>query len=140
LKTGKLERKIRGHKGWVTSIAVTPDGQRVVYGLDNGTIRVWNLETGITEQTLKVQKGPVQAVLVTPDGHHAISGSRAVQVWNIESGKMLHTLDEQDVLISSIGITPDGRQVVSGGLDRTLHLWALDTGREIAHAALRWSL
>ena len=35
-----------GHSGTVNSIAISPDGKRVVSGSDDNLVKTWNAETG----------------------------------------------------------------------------------------------
>jgi WD40 repeat protein len=47
LATGApLGEPLTGHTGSVESVAVTPDGARIVSGGDDDTIRVWDLAAG----------------------------------------------------------------------------------------------
>ena len=41
-----LERELTGHKGWVWSVAISPDGTWAASGSDDKTVRIWDLETG----------------------------------------------------------------------------------------------
>jgi WD40 repeat protein len=45
---GNEIKKLEGHEGGITSIAITPDGKNIVSGSFDGTIKVWNL-TGRTD-------------------------------------------------------------------------------------------
>ncbi|MFM6393669.1 MAG: WD40 repeat domain-containing protein, partial [Dolichospermum sp.] len=40
------------HSNWVTAIAVTPDGETMISGSDDNTIKVWDLKTGTEKVTL----------------------------------------------------------------------------------------
>jgi WD40 repeat protein len=131
---GPLIRTLEGHMGWVTSVAVTPDGQRVVSASHDRTLRVWDLETGHQLRKLEGHAGWVHAVAVTPDSHHGISGSgdQTLRVWDLESGQTLRTLEGHMDWITAVAVTPDRRRVVSASRDRTLRLWDLESGEKIA--------
>jgi WD40 repeat protein len=78
-----------GHKRSALSVAITPDGRRIVSGGADGTFRIWDLETGEELWTLQADQLAVRSVAVAPDGSpHAVSAGQneSIRVWNIESG------------------------------------------------------
>ena len=40
-RTGELLLTLSGHDGWVTTVAFSKDGRRIVSGSFDGTIKVW---------------------------------------------------------------------------------------------------
>src|SRR5262245_49104226 len=54
-----LERQFTGHRGWVSSVAVSPDGKWAVSGSDDKTVKIWDLESGKCRTTLKGHRGEV---------------------------------------------------------------------------------
>jgi hypothetical protein len=44
--SGKVEAELKGHTHSVMSVAFSQDGNRVVYGSDDKTVRIWNVTTG----------------------------------------------------------------------------------------------
>jgi WD40 repeat protein len=67
------------------SVAVTPDGRRVISGGENGTAQVWNLRARQQQALLIGHNGWVSAVAVTPDGRRVISGGGdgTARVWSL---------------------------------------------------------
>jgi len=68
------QKVLNGHQGPVTSLALSPDGERLVSGSFDATVRIWNIDSGSLERTLEEHKGPVTSVRVTPDGSAVLSG------------------------------------------------------------------
>ncbi|MCK9896771.1 WD40 repeat domain-containing protein, partial [Frankia sp. AgB32] len=77
-----------GHPGPVLSVAVTPDGQQIISGGSDGTVRIWNRDTGTEHTTLTGHTSTVWSVAVTPDGQQIISGGDdgTVRIWNRDTG------------------------------------------------------
>jgi WD40 repeat protein len=40
------ECPVRGHSGWVLSVAYSPDGKHIVTGSNDNTVKVWDSQTG----------------------------------------------------------------------------------------------
>jgi WD40 repeat protein len=72
VKSGTLEATLQGHTAQIKSISFSPDGQNLVSGSDDHTIKIWdfslrNQENGCTES--------VQAVAFSEDGKLVVAGS-----------------------------------------------------------------
>ncbi|MCT7988971.1 NB-ARC domain-containing protein, partial [Laspinema olomoucense] len=72
---GPLIRTLTGHGNSVNAVAISRDGQRVVSGSLDKTLKVWNLATGEEERTLTGHGNSVTAVAISPDGQRVVSGS-----------------------------------------------------------------
>ena len=85
LGTGRCLATLQGHTSSVSSVAVSLDGQHIVSGSWDNTLRVWELGTGRCLNTLTGHTDFVNSVAVTPDGRHIVSGScdKTLRVWRI---------------------------------------------------------
>ncbi len=126
-------RSLEGHTGWVTAVAVSPDGRFIVSGSADRTVKVWEAETGRPLRSLEGHTDGVAAVAVSPDGRFIVSGSadRTVKVWEAETGRLLRSLEGHTGGVAAVAVSPDGRFIVSGSWDRTLKVWEAETGRPL---------
>jgi len=69
-------RELRGHTDMVYSVAVSPDGRRVLSGSRDGTLRLWDPETGETLRELKAREDWAWTVAIDPNGRRALSGGK----------------------------------------------------------------
>lgn len=115
---------------FVRAIAITPDGTKMVSGLGDKSLIVWDMKTGTPLKTLPGHKGSVDAVAVTKDGKQIVSASTdsTIKIWNIETGENIDTFIGHQSSIRAIAITPDGKNLVSASHDTTLKVWDLQTG------------
>ncbi|KAG2133310.1 WD40-repeat-containing domain protein, partial [Suillus clintonianus] len=86
--TGKaLNAPLQGHTDWVTSVAISQNGQHIVSGSHDETIRVWDMKTGeAVGAPFRGHTGFVMSVAISPDGKHVVSGSsdKTIWVWDLE--------------------------------------------------------
>jgi WD40 repeat protein len=77
-------RTLKGHIGWVLSVAFSPDGSRLASGSSDRTIKVWDTASGQELRTLKGHSSQVQSVAFSPDGSRLASGSddQTIHVWD----------------------------------------------------------
>lgn len=115
---------------FVRAIAITPDGTKMVSGLGDKSLIVWDMKTGTPLKTLTGHNGSVDAVAVTKDGKQIVSASTdsTIKIWNIETGENIDTFIGHQSSIRAIAITPDGKNIVSASHDTTLKIWDLQTG------------
>jgi len=125
-----------GHTNMVLSVAFSPEGQRIVSGSSDRTIRVWSTTMGETVAgPFTGHTGTVRSVAFSPDGHRIISGSedRTIRVWNatteeIVAGPFTGHTDS----VSSVAFLPYGERIVSGSEDGTIRVWNATTGETVA--------
>jgi WD40 repeat protein len=120
--------------GIVNAVAISLDGQRIVSGSSDNTVRVWHTETGVELTRLDGHESRVNAVAFSPDGRRIGSASydRTVRIWDAETGTQLARLDGHRDSVEAITFSPDGRRVVSGSADLTLRIWDAETGTQLA--------
>jgi WD40 repeat protein len=133
-----LDHTLKGHSGWVTGVAFSPDGRRLASGSWDQTVKFWNVSTGQELSTVSGKMNEVQAVAFSHDGHGLAAGNSGdtVTVWDATTGRQMHTLSSNKPLgipgsnwVYSIAFSPDGRWLASGVDDKTVRLWDVATGR-----------
>jgi WD40 repeat protein len=111
----------------VTSVAVSPDGRRIVSGSWDNTLRLWNPNTGQQIGTPVIgHSGWVSSVAINPDRHRIVSGSddTTLRFWDAETTRPLGPpLSGHTSAVNSVAFNPDGHVIVSGSTNRTLRLW-----------------
>ena len=114
LENASVVCTLTGHSNSVNSVAISPDGQILVSGSDDNTIKIWQLSTGQELRTLTGHSDSVNSVVISPDGQTVVSGSsdKTIKIWQLSTGQELRTL-EGDGLINSLAISPDGQILVS---------------------------
>jgi tetrahydromethanopterin S-methyltransferase subunit G len=124
------------HSDTVNCVAISPDGQNLVSGSADKTIKIWNLKTGRQLHTLEGHSDKVNCVVISPDGQNLVSGSadRTIKIWNLNTGKQIRSLggwfSAHLDSICSLAITPDAQTIISGSRDHTIKLWNFSTGRQ----------
>ncbi|KAL8353836.1 hypothetical protein RB601_003595 [Gaeumannomyces tritici] len=121
---------LEGHGGSVSSVAFSPDGQRLASGSGDNTVKLWDAATGACLQTLEGHSDEVLSVAFSPDGQRLASASydKTVKLWDAATGACLQTLEGHSSSVSSIAFSPDGQRLASGSDDETVKLWDAATG------------
>jgi sterol desaturase/sphingolipid hydroxylase (fatty acid hydroxylase superfamily) len=122
-----------GQEGPVQSVALSADGQRMVSGCKDGTVKVWEAATGREERTLLGSGSAVLSVAVSLGGDLILAGNTdgTVKVWDAVTGLERFTLAGHGGSVFSVAITADGSRIVSAGGDGTLKVWDAATGHAL---------
>nr|WP_322684191.1 WD40 repeat domain-containing protein [Nostoc sp. DedQUE07]MDZ8129994.1 WD40 repeat domain-containing protein [Nostoc sp. DedQUE07] len=113
-----------GHEGNVSSVAISADGQTIVSGGTDGTVRLWNYQGLPLAEPLRGHQGNVSSVAISADGQTIVSGGAdgTVQLWNRQGLPIAKPLREHKNDVFSVAISADGQTIVSGGADGTVRL------------------
>lgn len=137
---------LKGHKGWVQSIAFSPDGQLLASGSSDQTIRLWDLQTGQCLKTLRGHTSWIQSIAFSPDGQLLASGSndQTVRLWDIDSegGQCLSVLPGHTSRILSVAFCLDRQTLISSSEDQTVRRWQIETGEclQVLNIHVNWVL
>ena len=56
VQTGQCIKTLQGHTGWVSSVSFSADGQLLVSGSQDETIKLWDVRTKHCIRTLRVDR------------------------------------------------------------------------------------
>ncbi|KAK2761388.1 general transcription repressor [Arachnomyces sp. PD_36] len=85
---GKCARTFEGHKDFVLSVCLTPDGQWLMSGSKDRGVQFWDPVTGVAQMMLQGHKNSVISVAPSPTGKLFATGSgdMRARIWSYSSG------------------------------------------------------
>jgi WD40 repeat protein/serine/threonine protein kinase len=131
-----------GHSAPVRDIQFTSDGNQLVSGSDDNTVRLWSTETLKDEKTFRGHNGSVRSIVLAENDSIILTASKdnRIKKWNIDQYaevKVLHShvLDEHRAEVLSARFSKDGRRIVTASRDRSALTWNSETGERLAQFA-----
>lgn len=138
-----------GHSGSINSVVYSHDGQLLVSGSSDRTIKLWRAN-GTFVRSLAIpydsnaQITDVPSVAFSPDGtllgagvelYHASSQTSfgAVQIWRISDGALVQNFTSYGAAVTSVAFSPDGQLIASGSADRSVKVWQIANGTLISN-------
>lgn len=119
------------HDEGVRAVAFSPDGQTVLTGSNDKTVRLWGARTGQARGEPLVHPEIVRAVAFSPDGQTVLTGSydNTVRLWDVRTDQVrIKPLLHEDS-VGAVAFSPDGKLVLTGSEDHLARLWDARTGK-----------
>src|SRR5262249_47335788 len=114
-----LPRSRHGH----VPLAFSPDGRRLAFASDTGTVQVREIATTNVVATLESRAHGFLTLAFGPDGRWIASGGRdcTVKLWDAGTGRLHRTFRGQkdDITRVAFAQLPQGLRVVSASMDGT---------------------
>ena len=132
-----LRTTLTAHKSWITSVAITPDGNRAVSGSgwhhpnSDNTVRIWDLKSGIELYNIQGIEKPASNILLTSDSKYLIFVvDRLLKVWDFDRGVEVYSFTYAKP-ISRVCLSPGNQLLIAGSYGGSLRVWDLESGMEI---------
>ena len=109
---------LEGHTAELTSVAFSPDGQRIVTASRDATAKVWDAATGTIVATLSGHGASVDSAAFSPDSSRIVTASidHTARLWDARTGKALATFEHPvGMALWWATFNADGTRVVTAG-------------------------
>jgi len=81
-KSLRLKAKLEGPAA-ITALAISPDGNLLVAGGDDGVIRFWDPQAGQLLQSWTGHEGSIETLAISPDGTFLVSGGALTREFTV---------------------------------------------------------
>ncbi|MBV9125842.1 MAG: protein kinase [Planctomycetes bacterium] len=139
-------RRFEGHRQAITTVAISPDGTRVLSGSgktgmgaemksgEDPSLRLWDLAGGGELLRFLGHSTMVSSAVFSADGHHVLSAARggSMYLWDARTTQPVQRFGNGKNQLRSVALSPCGRWALSGGEDRKIRLWNVKTGARCA--------
>jgi WD40 repeat protein len=128
---GRKLRSIGGAGALMATASLHPDGDRLVAGDSEGTLRVFDARTGALVRIIGHDTWGINDVGFDAAGRRLALGSDhgAIQIWDIDGGGRRQLVGHWGWVVFA-QFEASGRRLISGGKDQTLRTWDVDSGRQ----------
>src|SRR5947207_3869087 len=140
-----------GHSSYVNSVAYSPDGQLLVSGSNDRTIKLWRrdgvfIRSFVIPYDINAQLTDVLSVAISPDGALIAAGVEqynassqtefgTVQIWRISDGFLVQTFTGYGAAVTSVAFSPDGQYLAGGSKTGLVKVWRLANGTLVSSFA-----
>lgn len=123
-------RTLRGHDGWISAVAVSPDGQRLFSGGDDGALMQWRLQTAELIGTMRTFPEGVTALACQKDGEQIAVGLHdgRVELCAARDAATTRKFSGHKDTITVVCFDPRSTFLASGSADDSLRIWDIRDG------------
>jgi WD40 repeat protein len=133
VQTSRVRLTLKHYGKRVVGVALSPDGQYMATGSDDGTAKIWDAISGKDLLTLSGYSNAVVEVAFSPDGQRVatVDHDSKAKIWDAVSGKDLLTLSGHTSSVMDVDFSPDGQRVATASDDRTAKIWDAVSGKDL---------
>lgn len=134
-----MQRVTHTDRGWVNSIAVSPDGRQFAAVGSSTGITIWDSQSGLRIDSLPGNAGSISSVAFSSDGRRLATGGSIdgrAMIWDLATRDTLmtflaHRRGYLKVAVQNVEFSRDGNLLLTAGDDTLARLWDLRTRVQI---------
>lgn len=135
-ETGRLQRELQGHAGWVVirGVSFSPDGSVIASASLDGDVRLWSPLTGVDRGVLSLRGLQLLGLSWRPDGKRLIAPSDTagtLTIWDIDAQQVAGSLQLAQGVVTAMAYSDSGNLLATGGATGSVRVHILDQDREI---------
>lgn len=110
-----------GHKLPVLCLDISSDGNLLISGSADKTIKIWGLDFGDCHKSLFAHDDSVTGICFVPETHYAFSCSKdkRIRYWDIDRFELLMDIGSHHANIWALVINKDGDRLYTAGTTRS---------------------
>ena len=118
-------RKFIAHENRVYSLAIFPDGMKIVTCGQDGKVKIWDTTTLKQVNSLEIQTDSIWSVDIDSSGEKILRGcgDGSVKVWNALDYSILFADDIHDGAVFSVNFLNNSKNFFTAGKDGVIRYW-----------------
>ncbi|MEM9941241.1 MAG: serine/threonine-protein kinase [Planctomycetota bacterium] len=123
---------LSGNPGTVWSVDFSPTGETLAAAIEDGSVRVWNIDEQSLVQSFNAHRGIVWMVEYHPSRPIVVtSGDDSwIKLWNAETFELIKEWKATSS-VRSVAFSPNGDRIVAGDRDGGIHVFDIDSGETL---------
>ncbi len=125
-----MTRVFSAHDGLITSIALHPDGDRLLTASHDHTLQMWDVESGTNTVTFVGHGDGVNSVAFLPGTPRFVSGSedQTARIWLSGTEAVMTLEQDADDWVTAVAFSMDGSRLAVASRAGRLRLWSARDG------------
>ncbi|KAG3277183.1 WD repeat domain 86 [Ictidomys tridecemlineatus] len=124
---GSSLRVCADHRGGINWLSLSPDGQRLLTGSEDGTARLWSTADGRCCALLQGHESYVTFCQLEEEAAFTCSADCTIRRWDVLTGQCLQVYRGHTSIVNRILVA--NNQLFSSSYDRTARVWTVDEGQ-----------
>jgi hypothetical protein len=122
---------LRGGSGTVWGVAFSPNDQTLAMAIEDGTIKLWDLETKTVRATLTGHRAGAWTTAFSRDGALLATSSddNTARIWDLATNKTVKTLETSAAARAAL-FDRDAQSVFTGDRQGNIRVWNLADGTQ----------
>lgn len=123
---------LEGNPGTVWSVDFDPTGRQLASAIEDGSVRIWDLESKTLRKSFNAHRGVVWLVAYHPTRPLVMTSGddSTVRLWNSETFDAVKEWKISSA-VRGAAFSPSGERIAAGDREGVIHVFDIDSGEEL---------